>query len=123
MSIFQAIIFVIKSMLSAALATLLGLLALEWILPKSVLPFIDVFAWLLPVLVIWVLVYGLTYGLVKSRIIKYLHIVSVLLVGLALLGLLTLYLDNYNIKSLLLMGVAGIIIGVWLYLSLATKIE
>lgn len=123
MSIFEAVIVLIKSWLSAVLATLLGLLALEWLLPKSVLPFIDIFAWLLPVAVLWVLIYGLTHRSAKSGPVKYLHIFTVFLVSLGLLGLLTLYLDNYNIKSLLLMGVAGVTIGVWLYLSFSTKID
>ncbi|HPN15064.1 MAG TPA: hypothetical protein PLF71_03050 [bacterium] len=123
MPVYQAFILFIKSTLSAALAVLLGLLALEWLMPKAVLPFINIFVWLLPVLVLWVLFYGLTHEPVRSRMTKYLHILWVLLVSLALLGLLTLYLDNYNIKSLLLMGSAAGIMGAWLYLSISSKIE
>lgn len=123
MPVYQVFIAFIKSTLSAALAVLLGLLALEWLMPKAVLPFINIFSWLLPVLILWVLFYGLTHESAGSRIIKFLHILWVLLVGLVLLGLLTLYLNNYNIKSLLLMGVAGVVMGAWLYLSISSKIE
>ncbi|MDD5437833.1 MAG: hypothetical protein PHC70_01675 [Patescibacteria group bacterium] len=97
----------------AAGVTLILLMAIEWLMPGSVLPFVDVFDLLLPVSVLLLIM--LAHQAKASMLSRLAQLLLVGCGGVLLLAILAMRVQNYSPSVLALLGAFVILIAVWIF--------
>lgn len=96
----------------AASVTLILLMAIEWLMPGAVLPFVDVFDFLLPVSILLLIM--LARQFTSSTISRVAQILLVGGAGAALLAILAIRVESYSSSVLALLTAFGALIVTWL---------
>lgn len=103
----------------AASVTLVLLIGIEWLMPGAVLPFVDVFDFLLPVSVLLLIMLARqTMASTLSRVAQ-LSLIGGL--GLALLAILAIRVENYSPFTLALLASFGLLLITWLLTAAKTE--
>lgn len=97
----------------AAAVTLVLLMGIEWLMPGSVLPFVDVLDFLLPIAIL--LVIALAHGVSHSKLSKIAQIAIGAVIGAGLLAILALRMENYKSSVLALLLALAILVVTWLW--------
>lgn len=95
--------------------TLVLLMAIEWLMPGAVLPFVDVFDYLLPVSILLLIM--LARQLTSSAISRIVQILLVGGLGAVLLAILAVRVENYSPSVLALLLALGVLIVTWLLVA------
>jgi len=101
--------YLVRSSVMAATATLLMLLIIEWLMPGSVLPFINLIDLLLPALIIFILL-GISVPR-KLNIWNNVQLIFIVLISGALLAIIAARMELYSIQTALIL-ISGIICAV-----------
>jgi hypothetical protein len=100
----------------AALATLLALMSLEWIMPGSVLPFVNLIVFALPVaLVCLLLLIGVQW---QAGTKNWAHVVAALAMGVAILAFFASIVGYSSLSQLGLLGAACLCLLAWVYVQI-----
>lgn len=102
----------------AAGVTLVLLMAIEWLMPGSVLPFVDVFDLLLPVSVLLLIM--LAHQAKASTLSRLVQLLAVAGGGVILLAILAMRMGSYNPSVLALLAVFLVLIIVWVFAAAKT---
>ncbi|MFA6447002.1 MAG: hypothetical protein WCW31_01960 [Patescibacteria group bacterium] len=116
MELIQFFKIVCRSMALAALATLLALMSLEWIMPGSVLPFVNLIVFALPVaLVCLLLLIGVQW---QAGTKNWAHVVAALAMGVAILAFFASIVGYSSLSQLGLLGAACLCLLAWVYVQI-----
>jgi hypothetical protein len=96
----------------AAGVTLASLMAIEWLMPGAVLPFVDIFDYLLPVSLLLLIM--LAHQMASSAISRVVQISTVGGIGLILLAILAIRVESYSPSVLALFLAFIVLIGAWI---------
>lgn len=118
MSLKDAIWSFLTQIALAAAVTLVLLMGIEWLMPGAVLPFVDVLDWLLPITIL--LVIALAHGINLSKLSKITQIAVGAIIGVGLLAMLAIRVENYKPSVLALLLAFGILVCTWLWAASKT---
>ncbi len=93
--------------------TLILLMAIEWLMPGSVLPFVDVFDLLLPVSVLLLIM--LAHQSKASMLSRLAQLLVVVGGGVILLAILAMRMENYSPSVLALLAAFVVLIAAWVF--------
>ncbi|MFA6099626.1 MAG: hypothetical protein WC750_01955 [Patescibacteria group bacterium] len=96
----------------AASVTLVLLMAIEWLMPGAVLPFVDVFDFLLPVSILLLIM--LARQFTSSTISRIAQILLVGGAGAALLAILAIRVESYSTNTYALLAAVMVLLVTWL---------
>jgi len=90
---------------------LVTLMGLEWLLPGSVLPFVDLIDLILPL--VFLLLIATSYEASHTHLTLAAQILSVFLLGTGVLAMLALRMEDYNNYNIVLLGAGGLAVVLW----------
>ncbi|MDD2785827.1 MAG: hypothetical protein PHS79_02940 [Patescibacteria group bacterium] len=102
---------IVTNIVLAAGATLVLLMALEWLMPGSVLPFVDVVDFLAPVSVVLLIV--ASFGKSKNGFFQWMQTLSVVLTAVVLVGILAARLNVITLRTVIPIIALIAIASVW----------
>ncbi len=119
MNILESIKLILRSLALAVLATLLALLSLEWIMPGSVLPFVNLIVFALPVaFACLLLLIGVQW---QSGTKNWVQVAAALAMGVAILAFFASIVGYSSLSQLGLLGAACLCLFGWVYIQITAE--
>lgn len=119
MELIQTCKFICLSLALAVLATLLALMSLEWIMPGSVLPFVNLIVFALPVtFVCLLLLIGVQWQAGTKNLVQ---TGAASAIGVAILAFFASIVGYSSLSQLGLLGAAGLCLLAWVYVQITAE--